>query len=228
MTARQRLAGLALYTLFACLVAALITDSRRLMAQPQPVPAHTAQRGPVPSSEPPLADAVPPRVPVVPSPLPLAPSPWAIGGCGQPVPLFMPAPLPCPAPPPPAPPPIDETPCPIDPPTPVVAIRVRAPASSAGGREIEYRICIENCSDADAHHVVVRDPLPANARFVRASPEPHVREPELVWHLGSLEGGKCREITLVLCRQVPATSRTVPVSSSSTVNASLPGWHTRS
>src|SRR5437660_1587149 len=60
---------------------------------------------------------------------------------------------------------------PCDPPTPVVKIRVRVPACGAPGEPIEYRIRISNESPADAHHVVVKNVLPANARLLRASPE---------------------------------------------------------
>lgn len=87
---------------------------------------------------------------------------------------------------------------PADPPAPVVVLRVRVPASAAAGQELEYRICVENCSAAAAHHVLVRNPLPAGAHFVRASPEPAVREPDLLWRLGTLDGGAKREIVLVL------------------------------
>jgi uncharacterized repeat protein (TIGR01451 family) len=66
---------------------------------------------------------------------------------------------------------------PCDPPTPVVKIRVRVPACGRPGEPIEYRICVYNDSPADAHHVVVKNAVPANARFVRASPEPHAKEP---------------------------------------------------
>lgn len=86
-----------------------------------------------------------------------------------------------------------------DPPPPVVAIRVRVIANGAAGQELEYRICVQNLGACAAHHVLVRDPLPANACFVRAMPEPAAREPELLWPLGSLRGGECREIVLVLC-----------------------------
>lgn len=85
-----------------------------------------------------------------------------------------------------------------DPPTPVVAIRVRVPATAAAGQELEYHICIENLSAAPAHHVIVRNPLPPNARYVRANPEPSAKEPELIWNLGTLAACACREITLVL------------------------------
>jgi uncharacterized repeat protein (TIGR01451 family) len=87
---------------------------------------------------------------------------------------------------------------PEDPPVPVVAIRVRVPATAGLGQEVEYRLCVENCSAAAAHHVLIRNPLPANTRFVRANPEPAAREPELLWQLGTLEPGVCREIVLVL------------------------------
>jgi uncharacterized repeat protein (TIGR01451 family) len=85
-----------------------------------------------------------------------------------------------------------------DPPTPIVAIHVRVPASAAAGQDLEYHICVENLSAAPAHHVIVRNPLPANARYVRANPEPSAKEPELVWNLGTLEACGCREIVLVL------------------------------
>jgi uncharacterized repeat protein (TIGR01451 family) len=87
---------------------------------------------------------------------------------------------------------------PPDPPTPVVVLRVRVPLSVAAGQDLEYRISVENRSAGAAHHVLVSNPLPANARFVRASPEPAAREPEIQWRLGTLEGGAKHEIVLVL------------------------------
>jgi uncharacterized repeat protein (TIGR01451 family) len=85
-----------------------------------------------------------------------------------------------------------------DPPTPVVALRIRVPSTAAAGQDLEYRICIENLSAAPAHHVIVRNPVPLNARFVRANPEPSAKEPELIWNLGTLAGCACKEIVLVL------------------------------
>jgi uncharacterized repeat protein (TIGR01451 family) len=79
-----------------------------------------------------------------------------------------------------------------------VSIRVRVPATAAAGQEIEYHLYVENSSAAPAHHVLVRNPLPSNARYVRASPEPFSREAELVWKLNTLEAGGRREIVLVL------------------------------
>src|SRR5262249_7213254 len=85
-----------------------------------------------------------------------------------------------------------------DPPTPVVSIKVRVPAVSAPGKELEYRICVKNTSPAPAHHVLVRAPLPVNARFVKALPDPTAVEPEVQWLFGTLPPGVCKEIVLVL------------------------------
>jgi uncharacterized repeat protein (TIGR01451 family) len=94
-------------------------------------------------------------------------------------------------------------PCPIDPPIPIVTVRVRVPACAPPGQDIEYRICVENCSPADAHHVVIRNQLPANAKFVRAIPEPTETQPELRWKLGTMFGGERRQIVLVLAPTGP-------------------------
>jgi uncharacterized repeat protein (TIGR01451 family) len=85
-----------------------------------------------------------------------------------------------------------------DPPTPALAIRVRVPASISPGQDLEYHIEVENRSSAAAHHVLVRNPMPTNARYVRANPEPSGRDPELTWRLGTLDAGARREIVLVL------------------------------
>jgi uncharacterized repeat protein (TIGR01451 family) len=148
--------------------AALVLGLGSASAEPKPSPFRTAQITAPSSPEPPLAGAPAPPQP------PPAPPPAAIL------------------------PPLPGTPCPVDPPTPTVAIRVRAPASAAPGQDLEYRICLENTSRAPAHHVTVRNPLPANAKFVRATPKPDQVEPELLWRLGTLDGCACREIVLVL------------------------------
>lgn len=84
------------------------------------------------------------------------------------------------------------------PPPPVVKIKVRVAACSEPGRHIEYRICVENCSPSEAHHVTVKDAIPSNTKFVRADPAPSKQEPELQWNLGTIGGGGVREIVLVL------------------------------
>src|SRR5260370_23550062 len=166
-------------SLCACLVSLTILSSASpaIGGDPQPraVTRTTQyiQPGQIPQTpEPPLADQRPQNVPP---------------GL-QPRILTAPVPLP-----PSGPEPYHE-----DPPTPVVALRIRVPSTAAAGQDLEYRICIENLSAAPAHHVIVRNPLPANARFVRANPEPSAKEPELIWNLGTLAACACKEIVLVL------------------------------
>ena len=76
--------------------------------------------------------------------------------------------------------------------------KVRVPAHGKPGEPIEYAIRVENDSQADAHQVVVKNALPANARFVRASPEPHAKAPELEWRFGTMKAGTGCDITLIL------------------------------
>jgi uncharacterized repeat protein (TIGR01451 family) len=87
---------------------------------------------------------------------------------------------------------------PLDPPTPTVSLKVRVPACVAPGKEITYKICLENCTGAAAHHVIVKNEIPKGAKFVRSSPEPHATEPELQWRMGTLGPGCKKDIVLVL------------------------------
>jgi len=90
-------------------------------------------------------------------------------------------------------------------PTPVVQLRVKAPAQVHPGAEIEYRLTVENVSAADAHHVWVRDRLPRGVEeVVRA--EPKVTEQkktkdgdtDLLWELGTLKAGEQKVIVLAV------------------------------
>jgi uncharacterized repeat protein (TIGR01451 family) len=84
------------------------------------------------------------------------------------------------------------------PPPPVLKIKVRVPACSEPGQAIEYRICVENCSTAEAHHVMVKNLIPSNAKYVKADPLPSLKGDELQWQLGTIGGGAVREIVLLL------------------------------
>lgn len=88
-------------------------------------------------------------------------------------------------------------------PTPVISIRVLAPAVTSPGADLEYRILVENRSAAEAHHVTVHDAVPTNAKYVRATPEPDAKEPALQWRFGTLEPGAKKEIRLVLSAAGP-------------------------
>lgn len=183
MNRRLRWAGLVLLTLLGWLV-----PDERSTAAPGPPPIRRVQftQG---TAEPPLADPLPGQ-PARPAPAPAAPPPSA--DANPPPPIFQPRPQPRAVRPTPAP---NQ---PKDPPTPVVALRMRVASCVDAGQEIEYRICVENTSHAPAYRVMVRDVVPANARFVRADPPPAETEPELLWKLGTLGDCECREIKLVL------------------------------
>jgi uncharacterized repeat protein (TIGR01451 family) len=79
-----------------------------------------------------------------------------------------------------------------------VSIQVRVLAVAPASENLVYHIRVENRSKAPAHHVLVRNPVPANARFVKADPPPNILKPELRWRLGTMHPGDCRTIILVL------------------------------
>lgn len=86
-----------------------------------------------------------------------------------------------------------------DPPSPVVRIRVRVPADSPPGDDVKYLLTVQNVSQADAHQVTVRNPLPEGAQFVKAEPAPSQADPKQVaWSFGTLKGGESKSITLFL------------------------------
>jgi uncharacterized repeat protein (TIGR01451 family) len=87
---------------------------------------------------------------------------------------------------------------PADPPVPQVIIRVRVPARVNPKQDLEYRIAVQNVSQAPAHQVRVRIPLPDNATYVKATPEPAERQQQLVWQFGTLPAGARKDISLVL------------------------------
>jgi uncharacterized repeat protein (TIGR01451 family) len=124
----------------------------------------------------------------------------APGAAGQGLPPFPTEPPLAGAPPglPGLPPGYGPGPGPVDPPTPAVSIKVRVPAQVTPGQDLEYRILVENVSRAAAYHVRVRNPLPTNATFVKATPEPTRSTPELQWELETLGPGARKEIVLVL------------------------------
>src|SRR5437763_1083969 len=55
--------------------------------------------------------------------------------------------------------------------TPVVKIQGRVPADSPPDDQIKYVITVQNTSQADAHQVTVRNPIPEGAEAVKADPK---------------------------------------------------------
>jgi uncharacterized repeat protein (TIGR01451 family) len=141
-------------------------------------------------SEPPMVDGPPTQSPVPPSSPFTPPSPRAMPP-DQAAP-FVPG----------MPTPFAE---PLVPPEPIVRLRVRAPSRVEPGKEIEYRLTVENISRADAHHVLVRDRLPRGVKeAVRAEPKVTEAKPtkdgltDLLWELGTLKAGDHKTIVLAI------------------------------
>ena len=88
-----------------------------------------------------------------------------------------------------------------DPPTPVVSIRVRVPADAPPGDDLKYTITVQNTSNAPAHGVTVRNPIPDGIeKPVSAEPawEKDSTAKELTWKFGTLAPGKSKSIELTL------------------------------
>ncbi|HJZ56639.1 MAG TPA: hypothetical protein VKE74_16855, partial [Gemmataceae bacterium] len=89
-----------------------------------------------------------------------------------------------------------------DPPAPLVRIQVRVAADAAPGDDVSYVITITNTSQADAHAVTVRNPIPEGAaEAVKAEPKPDEKlstPQQLVWSFGTLKPGQTKTIELVL------------------------------
>ncbi len=85
-----------------------------------------------------------------------------------------------------------------EPPTPTVKISVRGLDIAAINQELSYRLIVSNTSEAKAHHVTVRCPLPKGATFVRSVPEAKPTEAKAIeWHLETLEPGSSRQMDVV-------------------------------
>ena len=87
---------------------------------------------------------------------------------------------------------------PADPPAPFVTVRVRVSSQASVNEELEYRILVENHSPAPAHQVRVRNTMPTNAKFLRSTPPAENQTSELLWKLGTLDGGAAKEIRMTV------------------------------
>ena len=57
-----------------------------------------------------------------------------------------------------------------DPPTPMISIHVSAPAGASAGSDVEYKILVENRSQAAAHHVRVTATKPDGVQLLPIDP----------------------------------------------------------
>lgn len=84
-----------------------------------------------------------------------------------------------------------------EPPTPVVRISVKGLDTAPSGQELTFKLVVTNTSEAKAHNVVARCPVPKNAKLIKALPQPTAEGPDLEWQLETLEGGASRTIEVV-------------------------------
>ncbi len=98
---------------------------------------------------------------------------------------------------------------PSEPPTPTVRISIKGIETAPTGQEITYRLTATNTSDARAHNVIVRCPLPRGAKLVKAMPQPNAEAKEMEWHLETLEPGATRLIDIVFKPAEDATEISV-------------------
>lgn len=73
--------------------------------------------------------------------------------------------------------------------TPLLSLTTIGPGSVNLGQPVTYEIVAKNTSGFPLQDVVVRDELPAGAKFLGALPAPDARTDKLTWNVGSLEAG---------------------------------------
>jgi uncharacterized repeat protein (TIGR01451 family) len=186
----------------------------------QPMP-QAPRSGPPTGAEPPLAEpavspasvgpTTPPSPPV--TPIPAVPA-------DTPLPQFQ----------------APQGPSPLDPPISQVVLRVRVPAETEPGKDLEYHLTVQNVSQAEAHHVIVRDRLPAKAKLVKAEPQQTRTDrdsQDLLWDFGTLRPNETRTIVLVITPEEKASeaenSAYVQFEHGQTVRSKIarPGLHVR-
>jgi len=115
-------------------------------------------------------------------------------------PKVRPAQFAAPAPAPVQPTPVTPAPTVLypEPPTPTVRISVKGMDTAPSGQELAYKIVVTNASEARAHHVIVRCPLPKGTKLVKALPQPDAEGKDIEWKFDTLEANANRTIEVVL------------------------------
>lgn len=84
-----------------------------------------------------------------------------------------------------------------EPPTPVVRISVKGMDTAPSGQELTFKLIVTNTSEARAHNVIVRSPVPKNAKLIKALPQPNAEGKDLEWQLETLDANSSRTIEVV-------------------------------
>jgi len=87
---------------------------------------------------------------------------------------------------------------PEDPASPTVILQTRVNGTANPNEEVTYRLLVSNPTAGHAHKVQVRQTVPAQGKYIRASPPPTTQSPtELIWQLGTLNAFTNKEIQVV-------------------------------
>lgn len=86
----------------------------------------------------------------------------------------------------------------VDPPHPQVIIKTRVNEVASPNDEVTYRLQVVNPTTATASQVRVRQSIPLQGKFIKATPPPTKEEGgELVWQIGTMEGGVSKDIVVI-------------------------------
>lgn len=86
-----------------------------------------------------------------------------------------------------------------EPAIPAVRISVKGMDTAPTGQELTYKLTATNTTEAKAHNVIVRCPVPRGAKLVKSLPQPNVeaKDKDLEWHLDTLDPRASRQIEVV-------------------------------
>ncbi len=80
----------------------------------------------------------------------------------------------------------------------MVILQTRVNGTANPNEEVTYRLLVSNPTAGHAHKVQVRQTVPAQGKYIRASPPPTTQSPtELIWQLGTLNAFTNKEIQVV-------------------------------
>src|SRR5262249_31490207 len=81
---------------------------------------------------------------------------------------------------------------------PFVTVTIIAPSQVAHGKDLDYKLRIENPSAYVAHEVQVIHPLPKGSHLVKSDPKPTAMNEDAIWNIGTVAAGGRQEISLTV------------------------------
>jgi len=81
---------------------------------------------------------------------------------------------------------------------PFVTVTIIAPPQVPHGKDLDYKLRIENPSSYSVQEVQVIHPLPKGSRIVKADPKPTATNDDAIWNIGTVAAGGRQEIFLTV------------------------------